>query len=82
MTTMLAAKPASSKPLNELRKGGASQVKFAETVVQHNFNPGNSSGRAPPRSVQDYVPPRTFLNAIEQPTAEPRRDALKDFMNF
>jgi hypothetical protein len=78
---MLAAKPASSKPLNELRKGGASQVKFAETVVQHNFNSG-SSGRAPPRSVQDYVPPRTFLNAIEQPTAEPRRDALKDFMNF
>jgi hypothetical protein len=56
MTTMLAAKPASSKPLNELRKGGASQVKFQETVVQHSF-PG---GRAPPRSVQDYVPPRTF----------------------
>jgi len=80
MTTMLAAKPASSKPLNELRKGGAAQVKFAETVVQHNFNSGG--GRAPPRSVQDYVPPRTFLNAIEQPTAEPRRDALKYFMNF
>lgn len=79
MTTMLAAKPASSKPLAELRKGGASQVKFQETVVQHSF-PGG--GKAPPRSVHDYVPPRTFLNSIEQPMAEPRRDALKDFINF
>ena len=80
MTTMLAAKPASSKPLIELRKAGASQVKFQESVVQHqNGSPG---GRAPPRSVQDYVPPRTFLNSIEQPMAEPRRDALKDFINF
>jgi hypothetical protein len=82
MTTMLAAKPASSKPLAELRKGGASQVKFQETVVQHKFDSSSSVGRAPPRSVQDYVPPRTFLNSIEQPMAEPRRDALKDFINF
>jgi hypothetical protein len=82
MTTMLAAKPASSKPLAELRKGGASQVKFQETVIQHKFDSSSSVGRAPPRSVQDYVPPRTFLNSIEQPMAEPRRDALKDFINF
>ena len=91
MTTMLAAKPpttVSSKPLSELRKGGATQVRFAETVVQHQFDSGsgngsgNGSGRAPPRNVNDYAPPRSFLNAIEQPIAEPRKDALKDFMNF
>lgn len=77
MTTMLAAKPASSKPLNELRKGGASQVRFAE-VVQGSAG----GGRAPPRNVADYAPPRSFLNSIEQPMAEPRKDVLKDFLNF
>jgi hypothetical protein len=76
MTTMLAAKPASSKPLNELRKGGTSQVRFAETIVQ------GGAGRAPPRNVADYAPPRSFLNSIEQPMAEPRKDVLKDFLNF
>jgi hypothetical protein len=78
MTTMLAAKPASSKPLNELRKGGTSQVRFAE-VVQ---GPSGGVGRAPPRNVADYAPPRSFLNSIEQPMAEPRKDVLKDFLNF
>lgn len=76
MTTMLAAKPASSKPLNELRKAGASQVRFAEAIVQ------GGAGRAPPRNVADYAPPRSFLNSIEQPMAEPRKDVLKDFLNF
>jgi len=81
MTTMLAAKPQSSKPLNELRKGGATQVRFAETVTgQTTFSPNN--GRAPPRSIAEYTPPRSFLNSIEQPTAEPRKDVLKDFLNF
>lgn len=89
MTTMLAAKPAvtvSSKPQNELRKAGATQVRFAETVMQHQFDSGvgagGGGGRAPPRSANDYAPPRSFLNAIEQPISEPRKDALKDFMNF
>jgi hypothetical protein len=82
MTTMLSAKPPqSSKPLNELRKGGATQVRFAETVVNHTFGQ-QGAGRAPPRNVTDYAPPRSFLNAIEQPTAEPRKDVLKDFLNF
>lgn len=76
MTTMLAAKPASSKPLNELRKGGTSQVRFAEAIVQ------GGAGRAPPRNVADYAPPRSFLNSIEQPMTEPRKDVLKDFLNF
>ena len=76
MTTMLAAKPASSKPLNELRKGGTSQVRFAEAIIQ------GGAGRAPPRNVADYAPPRSFLNSIEQPMTEPRKDVLKDFLNF
>lgn len=81
MTTMLAAKPQSSKPLNELRKGGGTQVRFAETVTEHALS-SQTAGRAPPRSVNDYAPPRSFLNSIEQPMAEPRKDVLKDFLNF
>ena len=81
MTTMLSAKPPqSSKPLTELRKGGATQVRFAETVTGVAAPP--TAGRAPPRSVNDYSPPRSFLNTIEQPMIEPRKDILKDFLNF
>uniref|UniRef100_A0A6C0HG10 Uncharacterized protein n=1 Tax=viral metagenome TaxID=1070528 RepID=A0A6C0HG10_9ZZZZ len=82
MTTMLAAKPQSSKPLNELRKAGTTQVRFAETVTQQQITFSPNNGRAPPRNVSDYIPPRSFLNSIEQPTAEPRKDVLKDFLNF
>jgi len=39
-------------------------------------------GRAPARSVTDYQPPSAFLDAIEQPIAEPRRSALDDFLHF
>jgi len=39
-------------------------------------------GRAPPRSVQEYQPPTSFLDAVEQPVAEPRRGALEDFLHF
>ncbi len=89
MNAMLAAQPTtkSSKPATELRKGGATQVRFQESVVQHSFSPSGPSrpstvGRAPPRSTSEYSPPTSFLNSIEQPTAEPRADMLKDFMNF
>jgi len=39
-------------------------------------------GRAPPRSVQEYQPPTSFLDAVEQPVAEPRKSALDDFLQF
>jgi hypothetical protein len=39
-------------------------------------------GRAPPRNVQEYQPPTSFLDAVEQPVAEPRRGALEDFLHF
>jgi len=39
-------------------------------------------GRAPPRSVTEYQPPSSFLDAVERPVAEPRRSALDDFLNF
>ncbi len=85
MQTMLSAQ--SRKPKNELRKGGATQVRFQEQIVQHTFQPGSPAGgqrsaRAPPRSTANYTPPTSFLNALEQPTAEPRVDVLKDFLNF
>jgi hypothetical protein len=40
------------------------------------------TGRAPARSVTDYQPPSAFLDAIEQPIAEPRKSALDDFLHF
>lgn len=86
MQTMLAAAQ-SSKPKNELKKGGTAQVRFQEQVVQHTFQPGSPTGgqrsaRAPPRSTANYTPPTSFLNALEQPMTEPRADVLKDFLNF
>jgi hypothetical protein len=39
-------------------------------------------GRAPPRSVTEYQPPSSFLDAVERPVAEPRKSALDDFLNF
>jgi hypothetical protein len=88
MQTMLATQ--SSKPKNELRQGGASRVRFQEQVQSHSFNPSaplssaqqRAPGRAPPRNTTEYKPPTTFLNALEQPVAEPRADVLKDFLSF
>ena len=90
MQTMLATQ--SSKPKNELRQGGASRVRFQEQVMSHSFNPAaapspgapptRATARAPPRNTTEYRPPTTFLNALEQPVAEPRADVLKDFLNF
>jgi len=39
-------------------------------------------GRAPPKNVQEYQPPTSFLDAVEQPVAEPRKSALDDFLQF
>lgn len=89
MQTMLAAAE-SSKPKNELRGQSGTRVKFADQVMAAPFGgisqrlPSTSSiGRAPPRSVQSYQPPASFLNVLETgPVAEPRKSALDDFMNF
>jgi len=41
-----------------------------------------TNGIAPPRSALQYTPPTSFLDAIEKPSAVPRRDAMQDLMFF
>ncbi len=88
MQTMLAAAQ-STKPKAELRGHSGARVRFAEEVTSAPFGGGGGMqrpqtvGRAPPRSVQSYQPPASFLNVLETgPVAEPRKSALDDFMNF
>jgi hypothetical protein len=91
MQTMLAAAQ-STKPKAELRGQSGARVRFAEQVTAAPFGGSGvgsirhqsaSIGRAPPRSVQSYQPPASFLNVLETgPVAEPRKSALDDFMNF
>jgi hypothetical protein len=50
---------------------------------QYSVSFGGGQGRAPPRSVTEYQPPSSFLDIMEKgPVAEPRKDALSDFLNF
>jgi hypothetical protein len=49
---------------------------------QQHFQTAPPQNKAPPRSVNSYTPPASFLNAIEQPMTEPRKSALDDFLNF
>ncbi len=87
MQTMLAAAQ-STKPKTELRGQSGARVRFAEEVTAAPFGGGGpprpqTVGRAPPRSVQSYQPPASFLNVLETgPVAEPRKSALDDFLNF
>jgi hypothetical protein len=87
MQTMLAAAQ-STKPKAELRGHSGARVRFAEEVSSAPFGGGGpprpqTVGRAPPRSVQSYQPPASFLNVLETgPVAEPRKSALDDFLNF
>jgi hypothetical protein len=91
MQTMLAAAQ-STKPKTELRAQSGARVKFADQVMAAPFGGGGGAGgpprpqtvgRAPPRSVNQYQPPASFLNVLETgPVAEPRKSALDDFMNF
>jgi len=86
------APPASTKPKGELRGQSGSRVRFADQVQQGAGGPGihaqqpqqrpMTMGRAPPRSTAEYQPPTSFLDALERPTAEPRKAALDDFLNF
>ncbi len=93
MSAMLsAAPPASTKPKGELRAQSGARVRFADQVQQdaggasiHAQQPQQrpmTMGRAPPRSTTEYQPPTSFLDALERPTAEPRKAALDDFLNF
>lgn len=78
----MSATTVSSKPKQELRGQSGSRVRFAEAITSQPAAFSNCQGRAPPRSTTDYVPPTSFLDAVEQPMAQPRSDALKDFMSF
>lgn len=93
MQSMLASQ--NTKPKNELRGQGGARVRFADQSMGTsptvsfgaNFGspPQRSSalGRAPPKRVETYEPPVSFLDAVEKgAVAEPRKDALNDFLNF
>jgi hypothetical protein len=93
MSAMLATQ--STKPKQELRGQSQARVRFADQVTatpqQRTVQPLSSApaqrpqtvGRAPPRSVNEYQPPSSFLDALEKgPVAEPRKAVLDDFMNF
>ena len=82
MQAMTAA-TVSSKPKNELRGQSQARVRFADTVTSQSAGAvNNGRGRAPPKSVTEYQPPTSFLDALERPVAEPRKDALADFSMF
>ena len=79
----MSATTVSSKPKNELRGQSGTRVRFADAMTsQPAAFGGRPAGRAPPRNTSDYVPPSSFLDAIEQPVAQPRSDVLKDFLSF
>ena len=95
MSAMLQAQ--NTKPKGELRAQSQSRVRFADQVQQSaqqqqqqyqqqkppQQQQPQTIGRAPPKSVTDYQPPTSFLDALEKgPVAEPRKDVLNDFMNF
>lgn len=80
----MSATTVSTKPKAELRGQSQARVRFAETVSSQpaGFAASNGRGRAPPKSVTEYQPPTSFLDALERPVAEPRKDALADFTMF
>ena len=89
MQSMLATQ--STKPKQELRGQSQARVRFAETVHSSPAQFGSAPqaqrpqtvGRAPPRSVNEYQPPNSFLDSLEKGApAEPRKSALDDFLNF
>ena len=53
------------------------RVRFEEPQREYVSQP-----RAPPRNLHDYQPPASFLNAMERPAANPRRDVLSDLAFF
>jgi hypothetical protein len=94
MQSMLATQ--NTKPKGELRGQSAARVRFADQVMgapqqgqmgaQFGSPPQQrpqTMGRAPPKRVETYEPPTSFLDAVEKgAVAEPRKEALSDFLNF
>jgi hypothetical protein len=95
MQSMLASQ--NTKPKNELRGQSATRVRFADQIMSsYSQQPGQmgsqfglgggrqtTMGRAPPKRVETYEPPTSFLDAVEKgAVAEPRKEALNDFLNF
>ena len=96
MQSMLASQ--NTKPKHELRGQSSARVRFADQAMspysqqqhgqlgsQFGSVPQRSPtmGRAPPKRVETYEPPTSFLDAVEKgAVAEPRKDALNDFLNF
>jgi len=91
MNAMLSTQ--NTKPKNELRGQPGLRVRFTDAVLAPSNTRGGdtsskqslqaqSGGRAPPRSVSNYQPPTSFLDAIERPVAESRKTALDDFLHF
>lgn len=80
----MSATTVSTKPKNEVRGQGQSRVRFQDQMHGGAGGGGGASpqGRAPPRSTTEYTPPTSFLDALERPMAEPRKDALADFSMF
>jgi len=94
MSAMLSATPVtkSTKPQGELRGQSESRVRFADQMITQAQGSSYASGqqvqrpptigRAPPRSVTEYQPPNSFLDALERPVAEVKKSAIDDFLNF
>lgn len=94
MTAMLQSQ--NTKPKQELRGQSQTRVRFADQVQKpvqqqqsykqqdpQQYQAPPTIGRAPPKKVTEYQPPSSFLDALEKaPVAEPRKDALNDFLNF
>ena len=88
MTAMLQSQ--NTKPKQELRGQSQIRVRFSDQV-QKSSSPKQqiqeqrpqTIGRAPPKNITEYQPPTSFLDALEKgPVAEPRKEALSDFLNF
>jgi hypothetical protein len=93
MSAMLQGIPKQKTVGSEPRKGNAANsghVRFHDEItVGHGSRGGSGSygsvgtnGIAPPRSSLQYTPPTSFLDAIDKPSAVPRRDAIQDLMFF
>lgn len=68
------------------RGGGGTALGSFRGTLDTNMARGGMSvgggGRAPPRSATDYQPPTSFLDALEKPSAAPRKEVLDDFLLF
>lgn len=81
MKAMLAQVPKTKASEPRKAPGASTHVRFQDEITVGPSQRGGST-RAPPRNTLEYKPPTSFLDALEQPSAVPRQDALKDFLMF